>query len=200
MRARLLLGAALASGLSFAAQAQDAGPCVILSVQGDAAVSAPGAGRLDAVPGLGIGRNATLRTRAEARVTLQCPDALQVIVGPDTEIAVARIIPGGRQPVALRLIRGIAGFLFDGTGDGVQVNTPSAVAAVRSTQWAMRVVDGATATFAREGTVSVHGAEAAVRLTSGEGVDVTADGEVRPVVRWGQPRIDLFAQLLGPDW
>jgi hypothetical protein len=200
MLARFLLGAALASGLSVAAVAQDAGPCVILSVSGDAVVSAPGAGRQTAVPGLGIGRNATLRTGPEARVTLQCPDALQVIVGPDTDIGVARIVPGGRQPVALRLMRGIAGFLFDGTGDGVQVNTPSAVAAVRSTQWAMRVVDGATGTFAREGTVSVHGAEAAVRLTPGEGVDVTADGEVRPVVRWGQPRIDLFAQLLGPDW
>lgn len=187
---------------SFPAQlsAQEAEPCLIRSVEGRAIVSAPGAGRHVAEVGLGMGANATLRTMANARVTLLCPDDLRVVVGPDTQIAVARLVPGGPQPIALRLLRGIAGFLFDGNGDGVQVHTPSAVAAVRSTQWAMRVENDASAVFAREGAVFVRGDDATVRLGPGDGVDVAADGGVGPVVRWGQPRVDLFARLLGPAW
>ena len=196
----LFLAAALLVGFSAPLSAQDAKPCVIRSVEGRATVSAPGAGRHVAEVGLGMGANATLRTRAGARVTLLCPDDLRVVVGPGTEIALARLVSGGPQPVALRLMRGIAGFLFDGGGDGVQVRTPSAVAAVRSTQWAMRVEDGASAVFARGGAVFVQGDDATVRLGPGDGVDVSASGAVGPVVRWGQARIDLFARLLGPAW
>ena len=196
----LFLAAALLVGFSAQLSAQDAKPCVIRSVEGRAIVSAPGAARHVAEVGLGMGANATLRTRAGARVTLLCPDDLRVVVGPETEIALARLVSGGPQPVALRLMRGIAGFLFDGGGDGVQVRTPSAVAAVRSTQWAMRVGDGASAVFARDGSVFVQGDDATVRLGPGDGVDVSASGAVGPVVRWGQARIDLFARLLGPAW
>ena len=196
----LFLAAALLVGFTAQLSAQDVKPCVIRSVEGRATVSAPGAGRHAAEVGLGMGANATLRTRAGARVTLLCPDDLRVVVGPGTEIAVARLVSGGPQPVALRLMRGIAGFLFDGGGDGVQVRTPSAVAAVRSTQWAMRVGDGASAVFARDGAVFVQGDDATVRLGPGDGVDVSASGAVGPVVRWGQARIDLFARLLGPAW
>ena len=195
-----LLAAALMAALSAAVAAQGVGACVVQSVDGRATVFAPGAGRHDAVVGLLIGANATLRTRAETRVTLLCPDNLRVVVGPATEISVARLVSGGPRPVALRLMRGIAGFLFDGEGDGVQVSTPSAVAAVRSTEWALRVQGGATAAFAREGAVFVVGDTGTVRLGAGDGVDVTPGGEVGAVVQWGQARIDLFAQLLGADW
>ena len=196
----LSLAAALLCGFSAQLSAQGAGPCVIRSVEGRAIVTARGAGRHLAEVGLGMGANATLRTTAHARVTLRCPDDLRVVVGPDTEISVARMVPDGPQPVALRLIRGITGFLFGGSGDGVQVHTPSAVAAVRSTQWAMRVEEDASAVFARDGAVFVLGDDTTVRLGPGDGVDVSADGDVGPVVRWGQARIDLFARLLGSDW
>ena len=196
----LFVATALLVGFSAQLAAQDAGPCVIRSVEGRATVSAPGTRSYVAEVGLGMGANATLRTKANARVTLLCPDDLRVVVGPRTTIAVARLVAGGKQPVALRLMRGIAGFLFDGDGDGVQVRTPSAVAAVRSTQWAMQVQDRASAVFGREGAVFVQGDDGGVRLGPGDGVDVSASGEVGPVVRWGQARIDLFAQLLGPSW
>lgn len=196
----MLLAAALPVCTPMQASAQGAGPCVVQTVEGRAVVSVPGSWRQVAEAGLAVGVDATLRTTANARVTLLCPDDLRVVVGSDTEISVARLVSGGPQPVALRLLRGIAGFLFDGDGDGVQVHTPSAVAAVRSTEWAVRVEDDASAVFARDGTVVVRGEDATVRLTPGDGVDVAANGAVGPVVRWGQARIDLFAQLLGPDW
>lgn len=183
------------------AEAQAPGVCIITRVDGDAVASARGAGQRPAEVGLGLGRNATLRTRSQARVTMACPDGLQVVVGPQSEIAMASVLGQATRPVALRLIDGIAGFLFNGDGgDGVQVRTPSAVAAVRSTEWAMRVQDGASAVFARDGLVFVVAEGGSVRLGPGEGVDVTRTGEVGPVARWGQARIDLFDGLLGQDW
>lgn len=165
-------------------------------------VSARGATSRAAVVGLGLGRNATLRTEAAGRVTLQCNDDLQVIVGPDSDLQVMRLMQRSPQTFGMRLKQGIAGFLFESGEDGgaVEVRTPSAVAAVRSTQWAMQVKDGASAVFAREGTVSVFGQTGNVKLAPGDGVDVSAEGTVKPVVQWGQRRIDLFAGLLGPDW
>lgn len=202
--ARLALAGLLAVGLASGAhpaRADDGTACFITSVSGPAEVSARGAGRQQATPGLGLGRNATLRTGPEARVQMACPHGLAVAVGPDSEIVVSGVLDGAARPFGLRLMDGIAGFLFDRDGgDGVQVRTPSAVAAVRSTEWAMRVERGASAVFAREGSVLVAGGTGSVTLRAGDGVDVAADGAVGPVRRWGQPRIDLFDRLLGPGW
>jgi hypothetical protein len=200
MLRHLVIAVPLLACSAVSSAAQDTAPCTVASVYGRAFVSAPGAGRHLAVVGLGMGANATLRTTAYARVTLRCPDDLRVVVGSSTEIAVARLVADSPQPVALRLLRGIAGFLFDGAGDGVQVRTPSAVAAVRSTEWAMRVENDASAVFARDGTVFVQGSDGSVSLGPGDGVDVSAAGDVGQIVLWGQARIDLFATLLGPDW
>ncbi|QFS82586.1 FecR protein [Roseivivax sp. THAF40] len=195
----VLTGAPVTQAL---AQASGDGICVILSVEGAGEVFARGVRPRAAETGLGLGRNATLRTQAEARVTLQCDGDLRVIVGPDSEVAVARIVGDAPETFRMRLMRGISGFIFDGTGDdgSVQVQTPSAVAAVRSTEWAMQVTDGASAVFAREGAVDVVGETGRVTLGPGEGVDVASTGAVGPVVQWGQARINLFADLLGPDW
>ncbi len=176
--------------------------CVIIHVAGTAEVSARGAGRHEAAPGLGLGRNAHLRTGPDARVSMTCPDGLEVIVGPDSTFAVSGVLDGAtQQPFGLRLMEGIAGFLFDRAGgDGVQVRTPSAVAAVRSTEWTVQAEDGASAFFTREGRIFVAAGDDGLWLDAGEGVDVSADGEIGPALRWGQPRIDRQAELLGPGW
>lgn len=48
--------------------------------------------------------------------------------------------------------------------------------------------------------MDVVGETGRVTLGPGEGVDVASTGAVGPVVQWGQARINLFADLLGPDW
>lgn len=196
----VLLGAALVPRTQ--AQTSNDGICVIGSVSGASVVSAPGFGRSAAETGLGLGRNATLRTGPEARVSLLCDGNLRVEVGPDTELLVQRLLQEEPRIFGMRLLDGIVGFVFGAgnDGSGVQVRTPSAVAAVRSTEWAMQVTDGASAVFAREGTVFVSGETGTVRLGPGEGVDVTAGGSVGPVVEWGQTRLDLVSELLGPGW
>ncbi len=181
--------------------AQDPGTCVVTRAEGQATVSARGAGRRSAEIGLGLGRNAKLRTGPGGRVTMTCSGGLEVVVGPESELDVQGILDGGARPFGLRLLDGIAGFLFSSDApNGVQIRTPSAVAAVRSTDWAMQVENRASAVFAREGTVFVVAEEGDARLGPGDGVDVTPSGEVGPVVQWGQARIDRFDALLGPDW
>ncbi|MDK3018430.1 FecR family protein [Pseudodonghicola flavimaris] len=195
------LGAPVAAQSSEPRPGSPPGTCIVTRVDGPAIVSARGAGARPAEIGLGLGRNAKLRTRAGARVTLACAGGLEVVVGPDSEVDVVGLLDGGSRPLGLRLIDGIAGFLFASEDDhGVQVRTPSAVAAVRSTQWAMQVDRRASAIFTREGTVFVVTRSGDTRLGPGEGVDVARSGRLRPVTRWGQPRIDRLGALLGPDW
>ena len=181
------------------AHAQSSGTCLVQRVEGAAVVSAGGAPRRPAELGLALGPNDTLRTPSASRVTLACSDNLMVVVGPDSEITVEGLLAGNVRPFGLRLLDGIAGFLFKGNS-GVQVRTPSAVAAVRSTEWAMRVHNGVSEVFTRAGTVSVAADGGSARLGPGDGVDVSNTGELKPVVQWRPPRIARFAELLGPDW
>lgn len=100
----------------------------------------------------------------------------------------------------MSLLDGIVGFIFKGSGGGVQVRTPSAVASVRSTEWAMRWNNGVSEVFTREGTVAVSANGGSVGLGPGDGVDVSGSGEFKPVVQWKPPRIARFGELLGADW
>jgi hypothetical protein len=183
------------------ATAQDAGRCEVTGVTGDVTLSAPGTPAYAAAPGLQLAPGTFVRTGAAARAAMICANGLDVVIGPRSAVRLEGILQGSGTPFGLNLLRGIAGFLFDRDGAaGVQIRTPSAVAAVRSTEWAMQVRDRASAIFARDGTVFVGTPTGSARLMPGEGVDVTASGEIGRVVRWGQGRIDRFGALLGPDW
>lgn len=197
---RSLAAATLWFAFAFASvHAQSSGTCLVQRVEGAAIVSTGGGAQRPAEAGLALGPNDTLRTPSASRVTLACTDNLKVVVGPDSAITVEGLLDGGVRPFGLRLLDGIAGFLFKGSS-GVQVRTPSAVAAVRSTEWAMRVQNGVSEVFTRAGTVSVTGDGGSVQLGPGDGVDVSNSGEFKPVIQWRPPRIARFAELLGPDW
>lgn len=143
-------------------------------------------------------------TRSQAQVTIRCTDDLAIVVGAQTRIGLDRLLrPEGSaaSTSGIDVFRGIVGFLRPGgRRDGFVVRTPSAVAAVRSTEWTINVDDNATAAFVRDGVILVAFAEDTVRLTPGDGVDVAADGSGGPVKQWGQGRIDGQSERLGPDW
>ena len=82
--------------------------------------------------------------------------------------------------------------------DDVSVSHDNAVALPG--QYSADALGERSAVFARDGAVFVVAEGGSVRLGAGEGVDVTQTGSVGAVVRWGQARIDLFDDLLGPDW
>jgi hypothetical protein len=196
--ARSLAAATLCFAIAIA-HAQSPATCLVQRAEGTPTVSTGSAAPRPVEPGLALGPDDTLRTPSASRVTLACPDKLTVVVGPDSAITVEGLLAGDARPFGVRLLNGIAGFLFKGS-NGVQVRTPSAVAAVRSTEWAMRVHDGVSEVFTRAGTVSVTADGGSARLGPGDGVDVSNAGELKPVVQWRPPRIARFAELLGPDW
>ena len=142
----------------------------------------------------------TVRTQSQSRITMACANNLKVVLGPDSVITVEGLLAAETQTFGLRLLDGIVGFIFKGSGGGVQVRTPSAVAAVRSTEWAMRWSNGVSEVFTREGAVAVSADGGSVRLGPGDGVDVSDSGEFKPVVQWRPPRIARFGELLGADW
>jgi len=198
---------ALAPATPAAAQAagQDADTCLTQRLEGTVSVTPRGAARQDLRPGQHLVRGAVLRTGADGRATLFCAGGLEVVIGLQTEILIEGVLQGSTRPFGLRLLDGVAGFLFDREDtevEGVQIRAPSAVAAVRSTEWAAVVEDGTSAFFGREGTVFVFGNDGAdpLRLRAGDGVDVPASSVPGPVLRWGAARVAALADRLGPDW
>jgi len=194
------LAAAALLCIATPALAGPSGACVIERVEGSAVVAAGASAQRPVRTGLAIAATDTVRTRAQSRVTMTCPNRLKVVVGPDSAVTVEGLLAGAARPFGMRLLDGIAGFVFKGKGGGVQVRTPSAVAAVRSTEWAMRVHQGVSEVFTREGSVAVTADGGSARLGPGDGVDVSGTGELKPVVQWKPPRIARFAELLGTDW
>lgn len=198
-RRQIGIAAAALSMLVAPASAQPSDACQIQRIEGTVMVSVGGAVPLAAQPGQTLASRDTVRTLPASRVSLGCAGGLKVVVGPDSAITVEGVLATGSQPFGLRLLEGIAGFLFKGSG-GVQVRTPSAVAAVRSTEWAMRWANGVSEVFTREGTVTVSADGGTATLGPGDGVDVSDTGVLKPVVQWRPPRIARFGELLGPDW
>jgi ferric-dicitrate binding protein FerR (iron transport regulator) len=83
-------------------------------------------------------------------------------------------------------------------GNGFQVITPQAIAAVRGTKWAVDVAGEKTSVFVVNGRVSVgrRTGTHVVVLGSGEGVDVEP-GAPLTVKRWAAARVSALMARLG---
>lgn len=83
-------------------------------------------------------------------------------------------------------------------GNGFQVITPQAIAAVRGTKWAVDAAEARTAVFVVNGRVAVgtRAGSQNVTLGSGEGVDVEA-GAPLTVKRWAPARVSALMARLG---
>jgi ferric-dicitrate binding protein FerR (iron transport regulator) len=194
-------GAVLALSLTApTASAQQDDRCQVVRSSGDVRLGR-GATEVAAVPGQILARDDRLRTGSDGRATVRCGEGLEMLVGPDTRIVLDRMMGPGDTFPGIGLLEGIAGFLMPRPRrGGFVVRTPSAVAAVRSTEWSIEVEDRATAAFVRQGRVEVATVGRVVLLTAGEGVDVTPRGIAGETKRWGAPRVEGLAGRLGPDW
>jgi len=205
MLMRQIRRAALAGLLTLtpgAATAQVETICQIVQVTDGAVTIRRGRTRVDAVVGHVLATGDLIRTDAEGRATVMCDSGLTMNVGPGTRIDLEALLVPASRGAGVRILEGIAGFLLPRPRPGgFQVRTPSAVAAVRSTEWAVTVDGRAMTTFVRKGRVVVGGRLGeAVALTQGQGVDVTSRGAVGSVTNWGTGRIDALDTRLGSDW
>ena len=204
---RLMLGIAL-SWCAFAmapttAAAQQMRNCTVGRVVGTAHLAgAQGERRVAA--GLAVAADDAVLTQADGQVEIICSDGIVVTVGFATHIELASLIvqEPREKNVLLRLLDGIAGFVVPAkTFRSFGVETPTAVAAVRSTRWLVDTASGKSAVFVGEGRVSVTpSAGTDVILDPGEGIDVDAAGKPATVRQWGPQRIAAAVARLGFGW
>ena len=134
-----------------------------------------------------------LRTGADSRALIDCADGLQIAIGPGTEMALRSFVtdePGGIRMV-LGLLQGITrliGGLVEG-GRSIEIDTRTAVASVRSTEWLVESTAKGTGVLSIVGEVIVRAlAGGAVVLRTGEGSDVAPGAPPKTPALWGAAR------------
>jgi hypothetical protein len=119
-----------------------------------------------------LGRKTSLRLGAETKVTIDT-----FIVNRGGELALA------------------SGAILLDTGavklpNGLSVQSPFALIAVRGTRFFAGDIEGTFGVFAARGTVDVTAGGQTVQLKAGEGTDIAHAGDPPgPIKKWGQPKI-----------
>ena len=134
----------------------------------------------------------------DGRVQLRFLDGSVVAIGPASRVRVSDYTvdqSGERLTAVLAMFRGVVrAIVSQRPGAGrFEIETDTAVASVRSTDWFVDAAPGAASVFVREGLVSVvpKNVRAEILLRDGDGIDLVARPEARPgePVRWGPARI-----------
>ena len=191
-RDTLTLAAALAC---LAAGAVAAEPGVGQVARSSGAVEVVRAG---SVLGLTLGdpvfQHDIVRTGPDGRLLIVGGDGLRIALGPGTELAVHAYLEreaGGGFTVVLGLLQGIARLIGGepAAPRTIEVDTRTAVASVRSTEWLIESTARGTAVLSIVGEVSVLGlAGGSVVLRPGQGTDVPPDGPPKAAATWGEAR------------
>jgi hypothetical protein len=135
-----------------------------------------------------------VRTAADARLLIVCHDGLRIAIGSGTEVVLRAYLadPGsGRLQAMFGLLRGIIRLIGrpGAARQEIEVDTRTALASVRSTEWLVEATEKGTGVLAITGEVGVRGlAGGVVLLSPGEGTDVPPGAPPRPPARWGEAR------------
>jgi hypothetical protein len=190
---RTMLAAVALGGLMRSLAAQDAVGEVVRT-QGHV-TKIHGAGET----ALGIGAKVTVGdsivTGEDGKVDLRFTDGSLLTVGPASRVEVARYAPkagGGGGEALLSLVNGIIKLIVD---DGTRwsrfaVETETAVASVRGTEWLVDATKDTSAVLVLSGSVEVAGRSAGpvFKLGPGQGTDIKAGAAPTPPKVWGAAR------------
>ncbi|QEX17304.1 hypothetical protein FRZ44_26000 [Hypericibacter terrae] len=189
---RAMLAAIALGGLTRRLAAQDAVGEVV-RLQGHVAKT-----RGSGETALGLGDKVALGdsivTGENGKVDLRFADGSLLTVGPSSRVEVARFAPkaGGGGEALLSLLSGIIKLIVnDGTRWGrFAVQTETAVAAVRGTEWLVEAGKDTSAVLVLSGTVEVAGRAAGpvFKLGPGQGTDIKAGAAPTPPKIWGAAR------------
>jgi hypothetical protein len=167
--------------------------------------------------GAGVREGDEITTAADSRMEIAFVDGSLLTLGPDSRVVIRRYAPD--DTVAQAVILLVAGILKVAVGEGViwqsfEVETETAVASVRATQWIMQSGAEGSAVFVIEGQVAVTAklapaagplpvpgpppskdqpatepaAVGGVVLAPGQGTDVPAGALPTPPKAWGEAR------------
>lgn len=172
--------------------------CVVSGLRGPATVLRDGSSTRLA-RGAALRSDDQLVTGAKARLRIGCSGGVEITIGPDSSVsmrAIAEAGSGGRS--LIDLIGGILRIALAPHVDRnrLELRTPTAVAAARSTAWVTEADAAKTAVFVIAGEVSVRSRQTGdtVGIPAGFGTDVAASAAPSAPVRWGQPRVDRALQ------
>jgi Tfp pilus assembly protein PilF len=113
----------------------------------------------------------TLRTNATGNLTIRFADKSLVRMGRNTTMLVKKI--SNVTDSVLGLTEGAIWARAARGGSKVQVDTPAATAAIRGTDWTLRVSGKQTTLTVLEGSVELSNAQGSVVVNQGEGATVT---------------------------
>lgn len=158
-----VLVAALAGGLSLAAQAADP-VCEVAALIGQAQ-----SGDKPLKVGSPLGAGDDVSTQANSRLRLKCRDGSSLVLAANSRLRIEAFEVSGTQRIEARfnLQLGLIGQKV-ASGGGWSVRTPSAVTAVRGTEYTVEVgADHGTAVLMQSGQVDVRPAVAQSRSLAG---------------------------------
>lgn len=108
----------------------------------------------------------TLRTNAVGSLAILFSDDTQLRMGRNTTLVVRKI---GGDTSEVELPAGVIWARAKRGGSGVTVDTPAAAAAIRGTDWSLRVKGNETTLTVLEGAVELTNAQGTVVINEGEG-------------------------------
>ncbi|HEY6632127.1 MAG TPA: FecR domain-containing protein [Rhizobiaceae bacterium] len=135
-----------------------------------------------------------------AREVLTCPNGITITAEADARFELRdRDRDGGPDAASLQGRALLLETPPGSTGNGFEVITPQAIAAVRGTKWAVDVADGKTSVFVVNGRVAVsrQSGGASVELGPGDGVDVEAGTAPLTLRQWGAARVAALLARFG---
>jgi hypothetical protein len=166
----------------------------VVALAGAAVATAPGADRARTLaPGAVLNEGDSVSTGRESRLRIAFDDGSVLQLGAETTLTIALFAgPRDSRSVLLDAPRGVFRAIVDKLSPGgrFEIRANTAVASVRGTDFMAEAKDEGAAVFVVEGVVVVAGPGGFVTLREGEGTDVPTGAAPRPVVRWGQARID----------
>jgi hypothetical protein len=201
---RAILAAIAWGGVARRLAAQEPAGQVIRTQGHVIKTSASGEAPLAAGASVAVGD--TVVTGEGAKLDLRFSDGSLLTVGPSSRVEIARYAPeatGGQGEALLSLLSGIIKLIVN---DGARwsrfaVETETAVASVRGTEWLVDAAKGTSAVFVLRGSVEVAGRgteDGSVTLGPGQGTDVAAGAAPTPPKLWGAKR--RFAALVRTSW
>lgn len=174
---------------------QTPAPATVLAHSGTVRVATPGEAERALRAGDTLHAGTRLTTAANSSASLRFADGSTLVVQPGTQLVLDTVsvyAGGGMADTRLRLQQGrvqVGANPRRAPGSRLQVITPSAVAAVRGTQFRVGATDAATQQETLEGEVALAAAGARVAVAAGQG----------SVARAGQPPSAPVALLPAPD-
>lgn len=170
--------------------------CQVTRLVGAAILLRDGAS-LPLAPGTPLQEDDQVVTDDGARLGIACSDGSTLVIGERSNVSLSTFAAftgerGGN--VLLDLLEGILRLSLspEVRWERFEVRTPTAIAAVRSTEWITEAAADNTAVFVIDGAVVVRSrtVEGQVLLEPGFGTDVPRGGAPTEPKRWGPARVE----------